>query len=172
VYLQEARRHERVPEFHPDQAPNRDIQISDSFIREHEPLLTLLGGAVLNAALQTPGAVDNDIREALDALIRTQRTLESGLYYETRPNNPVAGAIAQRVQAAVQEFREAMTRQSGMNTIRDKDILGVLVFLQRVELQHNNGRRLGRAFQDFLRSYFEETVSESQQQGRSPLIIS
>jgi len=41
-----------------------------------------------------------------------------------------------------------------MQTLRDADVLGALVFLQRLELQHNNGRRRGRAFVDFLRAYF------------------
>ena len=40
-----------------------------------------------------------------------------------------------------------------MPVLRDADVLGVLVFLERLELQHNNGRRRGRAFADFLRVY-------------------
>ena len=36
----------------------------------------------------------------------------------------------------------------------DADVLGTLVFLQRLEFQHSNGRRRGRAFFDFLRTYF------------------
>ena len=45
------------------------------------------------AALDTPGAVDYDVREALEALIRTYRTLESGVYYESVPANPLAANI-------------------------------------------------------------------------------
>ena len=41
-----------------------------------------------------------------------------------------------------------------MQSVRDADVLGILVFLQRLEIQHNNGRRLGRAFIDFLRTNF------------------
>jgi hypothetical protein len=41
-----------------------------------------------------------------------------------------------------------------MQTLRDVEILGSLVFLQRLELQHNNSRRRSRAFFDFLRTYF------------------
>jgi len=41
-----------------------------------------------------------------------------------------------------------------MQTMRDTDVLGALVFLQRLELQNNNGRRRGRAYFDFLRTYF------------------
>jgi hypothetical protein len=43
-----------------------------------------------------------------------------------------------------------------MNSIRDVDVLGILVFLHRMELQHNNGRKKGRAFIDFLRAYFPQ----------------
>ena len=43
-----------------------------------------------------------------------------------------------------------------MPPLRDADVLGVLVFLQRLELQHSNGRRKGRAFLDFLRAYLPE----------------
>ena len=43
--------------------------------------------------MQVPGVVDRDVLEALDGLIRTYRTLQSGVYYESRPNNPLAGSI-------------------------------------------------------------------------------
>jgi hypothetical protein len=109
---------------------------------------------LLQAALEIPNVVDADLREALDALVRTYRTLQSGLYYESRPENTLAAAICERVQAAVPEYRQAMAQQSGVQTIRDADILGVLAFLQRMEIQQRNSRRLGRAFIDFLRQHF------------------
>ena len=43
-----------------------------------------------------------------------------------------------------------------MHTVRDADVLGVLVFLQRLEMRYNNGRRRGRAFRDFLTGYLPE----------------
>jgi len=43
-----------------------------------------------------------------------------------------------------------------METLRDADVLGTLVFLERLQIQHNNRRRRGRAFLDFLRTYFPE----------------
>jgi len=50
------------------------------------------------------------VREALAALIRTQRTLESGLYYETRPENTVAAELCRRIQDAVAEKLARMER--------------------------------------------------------------
>ena len=44
--------------------------------------------------------------------------------------------------------------ERGVAHTRDKQVLGLLVFLQRLELDRNNGRRLGRSFIDFLRGFF------------------
>lgn len=168
-YLQDARKHERLPEVDPEQFPNQDIRVTEQFLRENESVLLAAARAVLEAALATPGAVDFDVREALESLVRTYRTLESGLYYETRPTNLLAGAIHHRVQQMLQEQRRRLSERLGLTTIRDTDILGVLVFLQRLEMQHNNGRRRGRAFLDFLREYFPTPASPLV--GESPLIL-
>jgi hypothetical protein len=105
-------------------------------------------------------AVDNDIREALDALIRTYRTLQSGVYYETRPQNPLAGAVFAAMQNGVAELRRLEQEGRGVAHTRDAQVLGLLVFLQRLEIDRNNGRRLGRAFIDFLRSFFAQPAAE------------
>jgi hypothetical protein len=95
--------------------------------------------------------VDYDVREALDAMVRSYRTRESGLYYETKPSNLMAASIQRRVSENLEEFRRAVTERQGLTTVRDTDVLGMLAFLQRVEYQVNNGRKRGRAFLDFLR---------------------
>jgi hypothetical protein len=130
--------------------------LSEEFIREHEPLLFTLALA-LKRAMETSQAVDFDAREALEALIRTYRTLQSGLIYETRPQNPYAAAIQQSLRESIEDFRKRRAEELGMQTLRDADILGTLVFVQRLEIQHNNGRRRGHAFRDFLTSYLPES---------------
>ena len=155
-YLQEARQRERPPGIQEDQLPNRDIRLTEDFLRKHEELLLFLSVKLLHSTLETPGAVDLDDREALEALIRTYRTLESGLYYESRPANPIAGSIFQRMQEAIGEYRKEKQQQEGIHTIRDAEVLGLLAFLQRMELTQNNGRPRGRAFLDFLRSHFPQ----------------
>jgi hypothetical protein len=47
-------------------------------------------------------------------------------------------------------------------------VLGLLVFLQRLEIDRNNGRRLGRAFLDFLREFF---VPQGDRQPETPSLI-
>src|SRR3954451_7761106 len=104
-YLQEARRHDRPPALNPADVPNQDVRITEKFVEEHESLLTVLANVVCGAALDTPGAVDYDAREALEALIRTYRTLDSGVYYESVPTNPLAANIFRAVQNTVAELR-------------------------------------------------------------------
>ncbi|MBA3975830.1 MAG: hypothetical protein C0504_16615 [Candidatus Solibacter sp.] len=43
-----------------------------------------------------------------------------------------------------------VAQQTGTHAVKEKDLLGVLVFWQRMELQRSNGRRKGRAFIDSL----------------------
>jgi len=154
-HLREARVHEAPAPVREGELPNQDIRLSEKWVREHEPLVFTLAVALKNA-METGQAVDFDAREALEALIRTYRTLESGLIYETRPQNPYAAAIQQSLRESIEGFRKRSADELGMHTLRDADILGTLVFVQRIELQHNNGRRRGRAFFDFLMSYLSE----------------
>ena len=159
-YLREARKHDRTPPIDPAQVPNRDIKVADELLNQNEPLLAFLSMTLTRIASERPELVDFDMREALDALIRTYRTLQSGVYYETRPNNPLAAHIGDVLQAGIAEFRRGETESLGMTKTRDADILGLLVFLQRFELGQNNGRRKGRAFLDALgRIYGDETGS-------------
>jgi hypothetical protein len=157
-YLMEARQHEKLPTATAEQIPNQDVRISEEFLREHEALLIFLGAKLLEASLEPAGVVDSDVQEAIESLIRTYRTLESGLYYETRPNNLLAAGVHQKIQDAVQELRKELT-EKGSTPVRDAEILGVLVFLERVGLHQRNGRPRGRAFIDYLRGYFPQKQS-------------
>jgi hypothetical protein len=152
-YLQEARAHERPAPIHEEDLLNKDVQVNEDFVRKHEHVVLWLGSA-LARVMEARKAVDGDAREGLEALIKTYRTLKSGLIYETRPSNPYAAQIQEAMKLAIDELHKNLAETSGLQTLRDTDILGTLVFLQRLELQYNNGRRRGRAFLDFLRAYF------------------
>ena len=164
-YLREGRKHEKVPERNADQFPNRDIQVTKKLVNANEQLLTFLSAIIFDTAMEVPGVVDSDVLEALDGLIRTYRTLESGVYYESRPNNPLAGAIFDTVQDGLAEYRTREQRALGMTKTRDADVLGLLVFLQYFALHRDNGRRRGRAFLDALREFHPPAPEPS---GASP----
>ena len=152
-YLRDARAHDRPVALTEDDLPNKDIRVTEEFIRKHEHVVTWMAHS-LARTMEARRSVDFDAREGVEALIKTYRTLESGLIYETKPQNPYAAQIQEDLKQAVEELRKTLTESAGMQVLRDTDVLGALVFLQRLELQHNNGRRRGRAFFDFLRTYF------------------
>jgi hypothetical protein len=169
-YLQEARRHEKPVPIETDQIPNRDIRVTEDFVAGHEPLIAAIGQTLLRAGLSTPGVVDFDIRDALDAMIRTYRTLESGLYYESRPDNALAAQVFRSVQETVDAIRRQEVETVGVARTRDKDVLGALVFFQRLELDRNNGRRRGRAFLDLLRAFYGDSPEAPDAGARSLLV--
>jgi len=168
-YLREARKHERLPSLAGVELPNKDIEVTEKLLGEHEGLLAVLAGALLRAALDTPGVFDSDAREAIECLIRTYRTLQSGVFYETRPSNPLAAALYSAVQAASEEYRQAEKERLGMTRTRDSHVLALLVFFQHFELDRNNGRKRGRAFLDALREIYRAQAPAPD--SRSPLVL-
>jgi hypothetical protein len=168
VFLGESRERERRPGLDPEQFPYKEIQITEKFLYDHEELLTAAGNIVMTAAFQVPGVVDRDVREALDALARTYKTLESGVYYETLPQSPVAQAVAAAIQRGIQEFRQEETRRTGVTRTRDVDVLGILVFLFRMALDEDNGRRYCKRF---LHSLYDHFAPDQPAGARSSLVV-
>jgi len=170
AYLADARLHEKALEIDPEQVPNKDVRISESFLRDHSELLAVAGSALFQVSADTPGTADGDVAEALDALVRTYRTMDSGLIYETRPSNLMAAAIQQRVREQIGQYQQQRRERLGMETLRDADVLGVLVFFQRLLFTNNNGRKRGRAFLDLLRKNFATGPAAGAAGGNLPLV--
>jgi hypothetical protein len=168
-FLRDARKHERSAPIDAEQLPNRDIPVSEHLLDDRQELLEFLGKTLVTAALDTPGAVDSDLRDALAALIRTYRTLQTGIYYQTLPDNAVAARICRAVDQAVGQFRQAETERLRMTKTRDADLLSLFVFLERLALDRNNGRPRGRAFLDLLRGLQPESATGASDS--SPLVL-
>src|SRR5437867_2482007 len=72
VYLREARLREKPNDFDIATAasiPFFDIRVPDRFLQEHGNVVRLVAEAVVEGTFSTPGAIDSDVREALEALI-------------------------------------------------------------------------------------------------------
>lgn len=164
-FLREAHEREQGTGVDPETFPHPEVKIDESFLRRNEPLLIICAAATAKAALETEGAIDYDVREALAAIVQTYITSQSGLIYQTRPNNPIARAIGDAVQQRISDVREKLTE------IRDAELLGIFIFLQRIELQHNNGRPKGRACIDCFRQFFPSAPKDSASSPSSGLIL-
>ena len=161
-YLQESRENDYKHQsgLDPKNFPHKEIRIEEEFLRDHADLLTTCGRELLVASQETAGAIDEDARKALDSLIRSYKTRESGLYYDSKPNSPMGRDVFDHVEQAVAHFREEQTRSDGFARTRDADVMKVWVFLYRMALDRDNGRARGRAFLDFLRLHFEPQREE------------
>ncbi len=73
-YLQEARRHEKLPELKPDDVPHKDIEITEQFLHDNTELLLHACKTLFDAAMETHGVVDSD---ALGRIARDVSTLFS-----------------------------------------------------------------------------------------------
>ncbi len=153
-YLREAHKFEKAQDPNPAAMPNPDVRVSEEFLVEHEVLLAFIAVALFEAWLDTPDATDWDVREAFDALTRTYRSRDSGIFYESRPDNVFAARLAGSVQNKIEEVRSKETEATGGTSVPDSAVLGVLVFLQRIERAQNNGRKKSRAFVDFLGGFY------------------
>lgn len=166
-YLQEAHTHEKPVPIKDDQISYSDVKISEEFIRDHEELFLFSVYSLVQAALRTPGAIDADVMAALEALIQTQRTLESGLVYETRPENTVALAVQRAFSNSMKDYQKVREEREGLSAYRNSDALAVLVFLHRLGQRNQNGRPRGRMYLDLLRHMAPDVGVEE----RAPSII-
>ena len=153
-YLRGAHEHERKPEVADDVLPDKGIIVEEDLIRQYEWVLMLVGSAMIEAYRQMPAITDFDAREALESLVKTYQTMASGLVYESTPINPYAATICELVRARVATIQARLAREGESGYLRDSDVLRLLIFLRRLEILENNGRKKSRAFLDVLnRSY-------------------
>jgi hypothetical protein len=168
-YLQIAHLNESREAKDPAGIPNRDFRLSRDFLEKNVELVMALQHALLLGAIEN-NAIDNDVKEALDGLVRTYRTLGSGLVYESRPSNPIAGAVFEAIQKRVSEIRDS-ENERGVHKLQDTQVLSILVFLQQMEYAFNNGRKRGRSFLHNLGATMA-SVAAQQRNDASSLIVS
>ena len=166
-YLQEAHQHEKPLDITEEQISYSDVKVTEEFIRDHEELLLFSVYSLVQAAMRTPGAMDADVMAALEAVIQTHRTLESGLVYETRAENTVAVAVQRAFSNSLNDYQKVRQEREALTAFRSSDILNTLVFLHRMGQQNQNGRPRGRMYLDLLRHMTPDVGVEE----RAPSII-
>jgi hypothetical protein len=166
-YLREAHRREKPVPVDPKDIADRDIEVSEELVRSHEELLLFCVYSLVQGALRTAGAVDTDVLEALEALVQTYRTSESGLFYETRPENALAAAVQRVFSDSLADYQKVKEEQEQELPARNAELLTMLVFLRRIGQQNSNGRPRGRLFIDMLSQMTPSTGVDE----RAPSII-
>jgi hypothetical protein len=142
---------------------DQDIEVSETFLAQQEELLLFCVYALLQAALRTSGAVDSDVIEALASLVKTYRTKESGLVYDSYPENRIAAAVQRSFSASLADYVKLKEEREPLSPVRNSDALKTVVFLHRVGQKNQNGRPKGRMFVDLLRHMTPETPPSEQE---------
>jgi hypothetical protein len=137
-----------------DQLPYPKIEFRVEFIYERWPVISGMAATILSFQTQNKDLNDAAALAVLEALAETYRTLGTGIYYERPPELPVAHALYGAIAEFLQKVAKEQAERGGIPTLRESDILNLLVFLLRVGKQETNGRPRSRAFLDFLRARF------------------
>ena len=154
-HLLEAR--EREPMYAlPRKYPNQDLDTSEPFLRSHELLLLTLVGMVFMSA-EDAMAVDLELREALGALIDQRRGKPEPVLSQA------ASTLTVMFETRLAEFSQRALAEGQAFT--DQEVLRLLAFLQREEMQYNNQRPKSRAYVDWLRAWVTAMVNQTTEAG-------
>ena len=135
--------------------PYPDVKLGRAFVERNTPLVEILASAAVTTAARTPGALDGDLREALEVLVKTRRTLESGIHYERQPESSFARTLAAAMQESLKTAPEGAEDELGVFRRHEFDVLETLVFMLRLSYEWDNGRPRGRSFLHLLTQQFE-----------------
>jgi hypothetical protein len=161
-YLQQARQHEKPRQL--EDAPPEEVfpkvELSDEFLQAREPVISGILQTIGRLSRRDRSLNDQEVIAALVNLAKSYRTLVgSGLIYEQVPPSLAQQALIEAVRQLLQEFRELEREHLGYTTLKDTEVLKVLVLALRLAHIHTSGRPLSRAFLDFLHDRFAEALS-------------
>lgn len=171
TYLRESRKYEREKPTKLDELPFKDVALSDNFVYEFEMFIGQIGYHIMHYALQNPRTVDQEIIDALDKLVRTYQTEQSGIYYESLPEESGALGLFREVKLFIDGLQKQQQERGNIAAVKTGDLIRSLVFLLRMACVNTNGRPRGRYFIDFLRLTFPEQAHAQAQAKEEPRLI-
>ena len=124
-------------------------QFNQQFLRKHATAITVVAHAVLEERVQTPAMVDQEARDAFEALRATMKTQSSGIYYETLPERSSASmALFRRVQSALEHLMQP--QGPAHDALRVSDVPELLEIMIAAAEIHSSGRPRSRQYLDWL----------------------
>ena len=161
-YLQQARQHQkpRPLEGAPPEEVFPQIDLSDEFLRDRVPVISGILHTIGRLAGSDRSLTDREAIAALANLAKSYQTLVgSGLVYEQMPPSLAQQALIAAVRQLLEEFRQLEREHLGHTTLRDAEVLKVLVLVLRLAHIHTSGRPRSRGFLDFVDRQFRKARS-------------
>jgi hypothetical protein len=161
-YLQQARQHQKPRQLE-DVPPGEvfpKVELADEFLHTREPVISGILQTIGKLARSDRSLNDREVIAALVNLANSYQTLvASGLVYEQVSPSLAQQALIEAVRQLLQEFRELEREHLGHTTLKDAEVLKVLVLALRLAHIHTSGRPLSRGFLDFLHERFPDPQS-------------
>ncbi|HWP86054.1 MAG TPA: hypothetical protein VNN17_12735 [Terriglobia bacterium] len=162
-YLRESRRHDAEKLTALPEMPYKDIEVPERFLQEFGQIVGGVAVRLLAYFRQNTRVTDRDVLEAMAKLIQTYQTQQSGIYYESVPEEPLAAGVFRNLKSFFDEVEKQAHERGlvapGFTALKDADVIRALVFLYRLAAVHTNRRPRGRAFLSFLKEAFPETAA-------------
>lgn len=114
----------------------------------HERVLAHLQLLIGEARRRVRDLTDGDVLEALDLLLATLRTEESGLLYERTSSNLRAEGVRRRLAEALEYYRQPA--QADRERLALKDAIECLEVIRSLAARHAASSPASREFVDFL----------------------
>ena len=171
VYLHSGREYERSRRARLGEGGQLTQRLwSRDFQARNAELLAGLFAAINQTRSNIPALVDADLREVLERLLRTYRTLEGGLYYDHMPDT-----LTQKyLYGSMKSFVDQKQKPEDLSAAPPKtgDVLDCLQLIREMASLSDTSRPRSREFLDQLSPTESETIRKvSPDQGPPGIIL-
>ena len=170
VYLQSGREYERSRRF--EQGDIRQLTEglwSRAFHGRNAEVLLGLWAAINQYRSQFPSLVDADVREVLEQLARTYRTLKSGLYYDHEPDTLTQKRLYGLMKSCLEEFQNP--KDLSAPAPKTGDLLDCLQLNLELLERSAPSRPRSRDFLDWIAALLSNANEEPSRLEEPPSII-
>ena len=142
--------------------PHPEIRIPPERMQRAEPFIVLVAATLSRAVRTQPTLLDSDLHAALAALVQTYKMLDSGLSYQSKPENQYAAEFYGKAIEYLAEVKGTINAERP-GALDDKDIFTALVMVHRLAARMDNRRPKGRAFIHWLHLGFKDIGAPAEQ---------
>jgi hypothetical protein len=163
-YLKASRSYESEKPIPDPEVAAKGQNYDERFVERYHQVLDALTAAVVEEHMNSKWLVDNDVIEVYKQLNATMKTLSSGIYYESLPENPDRRSLYRRLKSLLDEMMEP--EPGGVRImLKVSEAIDVLDFLTLVAQAHSSIRPKSRRYLDWAAQTFSSLSETPQSSG-------
>ncbi len=169
VYLHSGREYEQTRKARYETRSRLTARLwSRSFQARNFKTLMGLWSTIDHVRSESPALVDADVREVLDRLVRTYRTLVGGIHYDHVPDIPIQNILYGSLKSFLEQQKPEDLSASAPKT---SDLLDCLQLSVEMAALTDPSRPKSRAFLDRLREIVAGATQKASRAGSQPRIV-